>query len=88
VVAVVIAVLVAVAGAGALGAVENQGHVPEALLVVVALQFGYHLPLQQSGAHDEDGPVGHLADDLGVGNYVNRRAVDEDQIVAAAKRLD
>lgn len=87
-VAVVVAVaVVAVAGTD-VGGVEQNRHVLVAVLVVVFLDVGKLVFLQESGAHDEEGHVGEAVDHLGVGDDFDGRAVEDDEVVAVAKRGD
>lgn len=81
----VAAVAVVVLG---IGAVEQHGHVVVALLVVVPLQFGKHAALQQSGADDEDGDVGLVADDGGIGHNLHGGTVNEDVVVVLAQLVE
>ena len=82
-VAVGVAVLVSVASAGFDGSVEDYAEPVELLLVVEFLDFREHLTLEQSRAEDEDCPVAVLADNLGVGNQLDRRTVDEHVVIVA-----
>lgn len=86
VVAVLVAVAITVAAFAGVGAVEHQGHVLEALLVVVALQHRQHVALQQSRAHHEQGAVHHPLYDLRVGHHLHGRAVDEDIVILLPQR--
>ena len=82
-VSVAVSVLVSVSCAGFDGAVEDYAQPVELLLVVEFLYFREHLTLEQSRAEDEDCPVAVLADNLGVGNQLNRRTVDEHVVIVA-----
>ena len=82
-VAVGVSVLVSVASAGFDGSVEDYAEPVELLLVVEFLDFREHLTLEQSRAEDEDCPVAVLADNLGVGNQLDRRTVDEHVVIVA-----
>ena len=88
-VAVVVAVTVAVAASvGGFGAVEQQGHVLELAFIVVAVDDGQHVALQQAGTHDEQGEVGPAGNDAGIGHHLDGRTVDEDIVVVAAQGGD
>ena len=71
----------------AFSAVQHKGHILEPLFLVVALQFGEHIALQQPGTYHKEGTLCQLFDDLRIGHNVYRRTVDEDVIVTAAQRF-
>lgn len=71
---------IAVTGA-LLGAVEEDGHVRELLLLVVALDDLEVLALHQADTDDEDGELGETGDDGGIGNDVDWWTVEEDVVV-------
>ena len=86
-VTVLVSVFVAVA-AGGLGAVEQEGHVVVLLGAVVFLHLAEHGALEQAGTHDKDGDVGERGDQVGVGHDLDRRAVEEDVVVALPKLVE
>ena len=73
--------VVAVATLTRVGAVEDDGHIVELLLVVIAFDDGKHVAVHQAGTDDENGHVCPLGDDTGVGNDVDRGTVEEDGVV-------
>ncbi len=83
-VTVFVAVLVAVAAVG-FGAVEQEGHVVVFLGRVVFLDLAEHRALEQAGPHDEEGDVGERGHEVGVGNDLDGRAVEEDVVVFFAE---
>lgn len=87
-VAVFVGVGVAVAAAVVAGAVEDYGHMLVFLFFVEAVELGQHRALEQTGADNEDGPVNELVDNLGVGDNLDGRAVDDDIVVAGAHAVD
>lgn len=87
-VAVVVSVAVVSVAGSDVGGVEQNRHVLVAVLVVVFLDVGKLVFLQESGAHDEEGHVGEAVDHLGVGDDFDGRAVEDDEVVAVAQRGD
>ena len=71
-----------------IGTVEEHGHVVVLLLIVVLLQLGEHAAIQEAGTDDEDGEVGLVADDGGIGNNLHGRTVDEDVIVVLTQVIE
>ena len=77
--------MVAVAAAAGGGAIENNGHVVELLLLVVTLDYGDHVAVHQAGTDDKHGHVGPFGYHTGVGNNVDWRTVEEDDVVLLAQ---
>ena len=76
-----------VVGGGALDAVEDVAEVLEALGVVGLLEGGDVLALQHTGTYHENSAVHTFVDNLGVGNYINGRAVYDDGIILGLEIL-
>ena len=77
-VAVTVAVAIFVVSTMAVCAVEYNGKIFKAFFLVDVLQFVEHVAGKQAGAHDKEGAVGKILNNLCVGNDINRGAVDED----------
>ncbi len=73
--------VVAVATVGHVGAVEEEGHVMELLVVVVGLDDREHVALQELGADDEEGDVCPTGDDGAIRHDLYWRTVEEDKVV-------
>ena len=80
-----ISVLVAVASAAAVRAVQDKGHVPVFLVGIEFLYLRQHAAVEQAGTDNEQGDVCQFVDDGGIGYDLHRRAVDEDVVVLLAK---
>ena len=94
-VAVLVAVLVvvavaavAVAAVAAGTAVEDEAEVVVLVAGVEFLEFGEHAALQEAHAHHEDGTIDVVADNLRVGDDVDRRTVDEDVVILLTQHID
>lgn len=87
-VAVVVAVTGSVAGGGGVGAVEDDGDVAIATVVVETVDFGEHRALEKAGTDYEERGVGYAVDNGGVGNNLYGRTVEEDVVVLVAERCD
>lgn len=87
-VAVVVAVMIAVVAAGGDGAVEQHAHVLILLALIVAFDDGQHLALHESGTDHEDGGVGMLGNDAGVGHHLDGRTVEDDEVVLLAQLVE
>ena len=87
-VAVVVAVTGSVAGGGGVGAVEDDGDVAVAAVVVETVDFGEHRAPEKAGTSYEKGGVGYAVDNGSVGNNLDGRTVEEDVVVLVAERCD
>lgn len=87
VVAIAVTVAVAVATSCAFCAIENDGKVLEAFVLIDGLQLGEHRAVEQTGTYDEECAVGDFLQYLGVCDDVDGWAVDEYVVVFGAKLL-
>ena len=71
-----------------IGAIEQHGHVVVLLLLVALLQLGQHGTFQQTGTDDEQGDVGLVADDGGIGDNLHGRTVNEDVVVVLTQLVE
>ena len=71
-----------------LGAIEDERHVLELLLLVELLHLRQHAALHQACAYHEDGEVGKLLVDRGIGHHLDRRTVEEHIVVLGAHLAD
>ena len=76
--------VVTIAAAARVGAVEDDGHVVEFLVVIVTLDNGNHIAVHQAGADDKDSHVGPFGNYARVGYNVNRGTIEEDGVVLLA----
>ena len=71
-----------------IGAVEQDGHVVVLLIGVVLLELRQHVALHETGTDDEEGDIGLVADDGGIGDNLHRRTIDEDVVVVLAQLVE
>ena len=88
-VTVLITVAVAVSsGRSHFGTVEDDCKILIFATLVAIFQLREHALVKQAGPYQEDGHIYALAYNLGISNYINRRTVYEDIIVAIPKRVN
>ena len=87
-VTVVVAITVITVTAGNVGAIEQDGHVLVAFLVVILLDVGELILFQESGTDHKDRHIGKTVDNLGVRNNLHRRTVDYYVVVVGAQLVD
>ena len=73
-----ISVLVSVASAAAVRAVQDERQVSVFLVGVEPLYLRQHAAVEQPRSDNEQGDIRQLVDDGGVGHDLHRRAIDED----------
>ena len=78
---VAIVAVVAVIPAAGGGSVQDVADVPVLAVLVEFFQFWEESLVYQAGPEDEDCAVHELVDDLGIGHDVDRRTVDDDEVV-------
>ena len=70
------------------GGVEQDGHITIAGLIIVFLDIGKLVLLKKTGTNHEYGEVYQAVDDLGVGNNLDGRAVENDEVVFLPEAVD
>ena len=87
-IAVAITVMTAISATLCFGAVQYEGHVLELLLLVDLLYLRQHAALHQASTNHEDGAVGKLLVDWGIGYDFDWRTVDKYIVILCAQLLD
>lgn len=82
----IVAVAAVIAAAGG-GPVQGVADVPVLAVLVEFFQFWEESLVYQAGPEDEDCAVYELVDDLGIGHYVDRRTVDDNEVVAGLQHI-
>ena len=82
--AFVVPIFVAIVADG-FGTVEDDGQLVEAFFRVVLLDVWQERLLEEVSADDEEGHIRPMLDDIGIGDDLNWRTIDEDIVVLLAQ---
>lgn len=83
----VISVLISIVS-DRLGTIQDNGQSFEAFVGVILLDIRQDALLQEVRPDNEEGQIGPLFDDIGIGDNLNRRTIDEDIIILFSQSLD
>ena len=85
--AFVVPVFIAIVADG-FGTIEDDGQLVETLVRVILLDVRQDRLFEEVGADDEEGHIRPLLDDIGIGDDLHRRTIDEDIVILLAQLGD